>query len=452
MFTSIPSVDVILQCLLPAFTQPSFQTHLEVFLGWVMCLGKRTEFGVFQAIYADTPVSRKQRHPFDRFYNFFSRSAWTAGELARQVAVAVVVALNPTGLLYLVVDETLLHKRGKHVYGLGWFRDAVASTAKRVVTASGNHWVVVGLAIRIPGTDKIYCLPIHARLHLPGKGRPSEATLAKQMLRDVLQWFPDRKVVLLGDGAYSAKNLLGDLDERVTYVGLMRSDAAIYDPVPPKQPKGKRGRKPRKGPRLPPPKQAMKKADRHRSGKGPWAWQWVEATAYGMARRLQTLSFPAVWPKVLGLRPILVVLVRDPQGKFKDTYLFTTDLKAEVNWVIAAYARRWSIEVAFKSSKQVMKIEAPQHWCRQSIEKLSPWVWLMQSIVSLWYFTEGRKLPQARAARRRFGDWDTEWSLAHMLRILRAALLDQTITATSTTKAELRQLLKRLENYLNLAA
>ena len=71
MFTSIPSLDVILQCLLPAFTQPSFQTHVEVLLGWVMCLGRRTELGVFQTIHADTPVSRKERHPFDRFYNFF---------------------------------------------------------------------------------------------------------------------------------------------------------------------------------------------------------------------------------------------------------------------------------------------------------------------------------------------------------------------------------------------
>ena len=129
-------------------------------------------------------------------------------DLAHQVCVAVVVRLNLRGLLYLVVDDTLLHKRGKHVYGLGWFRDAVASTAKRVATASGNHWVVMGLAIRIPGTHKIYCLPIHAKLHLPGKGQPSEAALAKQMLDDVLAWFPDRKLIFLGDGAYSTKNLL----------------------------------------------------------------------------------------------------------------------------------------------------------------------------------------------------------------------------------------------------
>ena len=149
--------------------------------------------------------------------------------------------------------------------------------------------------------------------------------------------------------------------------------------------------------------------------------------------------------------PILVVLVRDPQGKFQDKYLFTTDLDADLNWVIATFSRRWSIEVAFKSSKQVMKIEAPQHWCQGSIEKLSPWVWLMQSVLSTWYITDGRNLPAARAARRRFGKWDTEWSLGHMLRVLRKAILEDIIKPKSATKADLYQLLDHLENYLDLA-
>jgi len=451
MFVSIPSLDPILQCLLPAFTQPSFQTNIAVLLGWVMCLGKRTEYGVFQTIQADTPVSRQERHPFDRFYNFFSRSAWLVGDLAQRVAVAIVVRLNPRGLLYLVVDDTLLHKRGKHVYGLGWFRDAVASTAKRVATASGNHWVVVGLAIPLPGTSKIYCLPIHAMLHLAGKNQRSEATLAKAMLQDILGWFPDRKLVFIGDGAYSANNLLGDLDSRVTYVGVMRADAALYDPIVPRQPKSKRGPKPGKGPRLPNPKEAVQKADGNRRGQGPWTWQTVKAKAYGVTRKLQVLSFPAIWPEVRGLLPILVVLVRDPRGKFDDKYLFTTDVNANLSWVISTFARRWAIEVAFKASKQVMKIQAPQHWCQQSIEKLSPWLWLMQSVISLWYITEGRRLPQAQAARRRFGAWDTEWSLVHMLRILRTAILAETINPRSTTKADLNQLLDDLENYVVLA-
>src|SRR5208282_4813397 len=175
------------------------------------------------------------------------------------------------------------------------------------------------------------------------------------MLQDLLGWFPDRKLVFIGDGAYSASNLLADLDPRVTYVGVMRADAAIYDPTPPKQSKSKRGPKAKKGPRLPNPKEAVKKADRNRSGREAWVWQTVNATAYGVTRKLRVVSFQAVWPEVRGLQPILVVLVRDPRGKFQDKYLFTTDLNADLGWIIAAFSRRWSIEVAFKSSKQVMK-------------------------------------------------------------------------------------------------
>jgi hypothetical protein len=288
-------------------------------------------------------------------------------------------------------------------------------------------------------------------LHLAGKNHPSEATLAKAMLRDILGWFPDRKLVFIGDGAYSAHNLLGDLDSRVTYVGVMRADAALYDPIVPKQPKSKRGPKPGKGPRLPNPKEAVKKADGNRRGQGLWTWQTVKAKAYGVTRKLQVFSFQALWPEVRGLLPVLVVLVRDPLGKFDDKYLFTTDVNANLSWVISTFARRWAIEVAFKASKQVMKIQAPQHWCQQSIEKLSPWVWLMQSVIGLWYITEGHTLPQARAARRRFGPWDTEWSLVHMLRILRMAILAETINPRSATKADLNQLLDDLENYLALA-
>ncbi len=132
MFTSIPSLDSILQCLIPAFTQPSFQTHVEVLLGWVMCLDKRTEYGVFQTIQADTPISRKKRHPFDRFYNFFSRSAWTVQGLAREVAVAIVVRLNPRGLLYLVVDDTLFTPDTRLVLARSRWLPACSSKAHRL--------------------------------------------------------------------------------------------------------------------------------------------------------------------------------------------------------------------------------------------------------------------------------------------------------------------------------
>ena len=171
------------------------------------------------------------------------------------------------------------------------------------------------MAICIPGTTRIYCFPIHARLHLAGKGQKSEATLAKEML-DSLEWCSDRKLVFLGDGAYSMKNLLGDLDPRVNYVGVMRADAAIFDPMPPKQSKSRRGPKAKKGRRLP-IRRRQEKAEHNPVGADlefgkrskPRLWRDTQVASGLVSGGLA---------RVRGLGPILVVLVRDPRGKFQD--------------------------------------------------------------------------------------------------------------------------------------
>src|SRR5207248_879265 len=169
-------------------------------------------------------------------------------------------------------------------------------------------------------------LPLLARLHGPGKGQPSCPALAKQMLAEVLGWFPGQAFTLVADGAYACKELLGDLDARVVFVGRMRGDAALYDPQVPKAKKGKRGPKAKKGPKLPPPKEAAAKADRKRTPSGLWLWRALGVAVYGQSRSLAVVSYEAVWPRVLGLRRIQVLVVRDTGGRMRDCYLFTTDL------------------------------------------------------------------------------------------------------------------------------
>jgi hypothetical protein len=313
--------------------------------------------------------------------------------------------------------------------------------------------VVVAVAVCLPGTGlPILALPLLARLHLPGQGQASCVDLARAMLADVLEWFPDRNFTLVGDGAYASKGLLGALDPRVTFVGRMRGDAALYDPRVP-QPKSKRrGRKAQKGPRWPRPKEAAAKADRKRSSTGAWLWQAVAVTIYGCSRDLQALSYQGVWPTVLRLRPIQVVVVRDPKGRMRDAYLFTTDLNASLNWVITQFAWRWAIEVMFRASKQVLDIEAPQHWSQESVEKLAPWVWSMQSVMMVWYVTAGCALPEAVELRQLMGEWDSEWSLRHMLQVLRRAILNATINTDSAEEAKLREMVQTLKNWANLAA
>jgi DDE superfamily endonuclease len=453
VWTMIASLEPVVDALRPAFTQPSFAAGWDLLLGWVMCLGRHRLRRVAESARPCEPADHSRRHGFDTYYNFFERSAWTPNGLAYRVAVLILTRLKFLGPITLLVDDTLAHKRGRCVWGLGWFRDAVASTHKRVATASGHNWVVVAVAVCLPGTGMpVLALPLLARLHLPGKAQRSCPEVARLLLAEVLAWFPGRRFILVGDGAYASKRLLEGLDERVTFVGRLRGDAALYDPQVPPTKAGRRGPKAKKGPKLPKPKEAAAKADRARAAAGPWAWQEVTVTVYGRTRALRALSYAAVWPTVLGLRPVRVVVVRDPQGRMRDAYLFTTDLQAGLGWVITQFAWRWAIEVLFRASKQVLDIEAPQPWSREAVEKLAPWVWSMQSVVMVWYLTEGSQSAEAADLRARMGAWDSEWSLRHMIQVLRSAILNATIDPDSADEAELREMTKTLKNWANLAA
>lgn len=191
MWSMIDSLRSLVDGLAGAFTRPSFTTTCQFLLGWVMCLGQHTLCRAAHSAQPQTPVDHSQRHGLDGYYNFFARSAWTPSGLAYQVTVLMLTRLKFFGRITLLVDDTLAHKRGKSVWGMGWWRDAVASTKKRMATASGHNWVVLAVAYCLPGSNApIFALPLLARLHLPGQGQSSCAVLAKQLLAEVLDWFP----------------------------------------------------------------------------------------------------------------------------------------------------------------------------------------------------------------------------------------------------------------------
>ena len=79
-------------------------------------------------------------------------------------------------------------------------------------------------------------------------------------------------------------------------------------------------------------------------------------------------------------------------------------------------------------------------------------MWSMQSVIILWYLTAGRELPEARERAERLGPWDSEWSLRHMLLVLRQATLNATIDRNSHDPAPLREMLQTVENWALMAA
>jgi hypothetical protein len=76
----------------------------------------------------------------------------------------------------------------------------------------------------------------------------------------------------------------------------------------------------------------------------------------------------------------------------------------------------------------------------------------MQSVVMVWYLEAGYESPEAAELRARLGDWDSEWSLRHMIQVLRRAILNTTINPNSADEPELRQMVETLKNWANLAA
>ncbi len=128
MGTLIRSLDPIVETLAPAFTIPSATTGAQLLLAWIMCLGKHTLRRVAETVHPATLPDHGQRHGLDSYYNFFERAAWTPTGLAHRLGVLILTRLKLFGAVTLLVDDTLAHKRGRSVWGLGWFRDAVAST------------------------------------------------------------------------------------------------------------------------------------------------------------------------------------------------------------------------------------------------------------------------------------------------------------------------------------
>lgn len=86
-----------------------------------------------------------------------------------------------------------------------------------------------------------------------GKTHKQLTDWARQMIKLLRRWLPERSLVMVADSTYAAIKLLAacqGLSEPVTLVSRLRLDAALYNPPPVRQP-GQRGRTRKKGTRQP---------------------------------------------------------------------------------------------------------------------------------------------------------------------------------------------------------
>jgi hypothetical protein len=105
--------------------------------------------------------------------------------------------------------------------------------------------------------------------------------------------------------------------------------------------------------------------------------------------------------------------------------LFTTDLAATVEQIIARYVARWSVEVAIGTAKGSMGAGQARNRVPNAVERTVPFGMLTMSLVYLWYTLHGHH-PDDVTDRRAAAPWyttKTEPSFDDMLAKLRRTII-----------------------------
>ena len=148
---------------------------------------------------------------------------------------------------------------------------------------------------------------------------------------------------------------------------------------------------------------------------------------------------------LLSTLPLNLVIVKDPEGKEQDQYPFTTNAQLSPAELSELMAGRWSIEVAFWKSKTLLGLEDKRFWVKRSVNLLAPFVFLIESIVKVWFCKWGHKSPY-------FSLGTAEWyhkesaTFSDMSNMLRAELLALQISRTSMSRALKRKIIRLPRN------
>jgi hypothetical protein len=225
----------------PCFTAPTFATFRAMVAGFMAQPGLRTVTGML----VGARLAGRRHH--DLAYRFFATARWSADQVGLVLLELITATVVPAGApLVLATDDTLWRRSGPKLHGAAWHHDGNGPGRHR--PAWGHRWVVVGVIVHLPFLTRAVCLPILARLWIPGDPDHTPLMLARELLDLVTAHLGDRPVHLVGDAAYIGKPLQG-LPAHVTVTARLRCDAALYAPPPPRT--GRPGRPRVKGDRLP---------------------------------------------------------------------------------------------------------------------------------------------------------------------------------------------------------
>lgn len=369
----------LLLALAPAFHPATWHRFQLLLAAAILTPGRRTIANLLRTV---GPLGKGHRTSYQRV---LSAAHWSGLHLACLLTSVVLRYFVPNGTVTLVGDDTVESHPGRKVYGKARHRDPVRSSHSYTAWRYGHKWVVLAILVRVPGTTRSWALPVLIDLYRSAadnqaRHRPhrTPAQLMCRLLRLLLQRFPTRTFVFVGDAGYGTHEVARFCHRhrsRLAVVSKLHPAANLFTPPPRSRGPGR----PRvKGTRLPKPQEAV--AARRRFQRLTVAWYG------GGTRQVQTLSATGHWFKAgQGLVPLRWVFVRDRTGTHRDEYFFTTDLALTPTAVIGLYTGRWNLETTFQELRSYVGLETTQGWCRNTVLRAAPCLFGLYTVVAVLY-------------------------------------------------------------------
>jgi hypothetical protein len=388
MMTDLPCAIIhVFALFAPLFSRPVFKNALELMGAHFLCKGKRTVTNLLKCL------EKHKDSKFTKYYYVLRKAKWSTFEASKILFLLIINKLLPNDAqIEINIDSHLNKRKGPKIKGLGYHRDAVASSKHQKVLATGHNWLVATLQVNIFGSKYKWSLPFLSYLLTPekplsssrntadlkGKKRHKKMTkVASQFILQIRRWLgPEREIVVVADSAFCCREICKTcIKHNVIFCTQLRLDASLHD-FPPTQ-KGKRGRPRVVGKRLPNLETLLSdKKQRWIRLQAPWYSNKV--------KDLDVLTGTCIWyHNSVGGVPIRWVLTKDPLGQNKPIAILVTDFKVSAEQAIKFFVGRWPIETTFQEINQHLGLETIHTWSDMSINRTAPSIIASYSLACL---------------------------------------------------------------------
>ncbi len=386
MLTLPPGFQDTISVFSTAFRKDVWPKAEVLLTGAIICPGSRTVCNVLRS------VGLQGERCFPKFHRLLSQDKWSAKWLSVVLLKLLVNAFVEAGeALVFGFDDTIERRWGSKIKKRGIYRDPVRSSKSHFVKCSGLRWLSLMLLTGLPWLEAgvFWALPVLTALcpserfyESCGKQPKKLTDWASQMIT----WLSrsttglDRPVYITGDGSFAVYELLIHAQSlNIGMIARMKLNARLFHLPSKKSPKGKPGPKPSVGKRL------LNMEKRLTDRRIKWT-RVIFSEWYGKHNKEMLItSGVAIWHKSNKVMvKVKWVLIKDPEEKLEPVLLACTDTELVADKIVSFFVRRWRVEVTFAEVRRHLGVETQRQWSDLAIERSTPCLMALMSIVCLF--------------------------------------------------------------------